>query len=249
MNKQFLIIILSLFLCFSSVKVLATTQSHHDGWSTLYYYYLRNKPEKTLNQYYFKASTKQKVVTLTFDDGYLPNTSNIMEYLKKNKIPATFFILMGRKEMTKEMFDKYASPLFELGLHSFFHDDYRKVSNKRIKNDILFSIQRANNRCKYKKIPYFRPPYGVVNAYTTDILRQNNLTGILWSTDSRDWAGLKGQKLVDNVMADLGCGSIILMHDNINVNDLDLLCKEIKRRGYQIISMSKMVSFKKDFPS
>lgn len=249
MRKTTLIFLLFTFVFLSAQQKPKTIQIHHNGWSTPYYYYLKHKPISVLNQYYFKASTTQKVVALTFDDGYLPNTSNVMEYLKKNKIPATFFILMGRKVMTKEMFDKYSSPLFEVGMHSFFHDDYRKVTNKKIKTDILFSIQRANSRCKYKKFRYFRPPYGVVNTYATEILKQNNLTGILWSTDSRDWAGLKGQKLVDNVMSDLGCGSIILMHDNINVNDLDLLCKEIKRKGFQIVSMSKMVSYKKEFPN
>lgn len=248
LKKAFAVVLALAFITTTLSAQNKQTFTKHEGWSTLYYYYLKNKPADVLNTYYYKAATSQKIVAITFDDGFVPNTQAIINYLQKNNIPATFFILMGRKNTTAEQMKRYASSLFEIGMHGFRHDDYRKISPEKIETDINLCVKRAANISSNKKIKYFRPPYGVVDSYATKLLTKNHLQGVLWSTDSRDWAGFKKQKLVDNVMKDLGSGSIVLMHDHINITDLDMLCKEITRQGYQIVPLSKLMRYKADQP-
>lgn len=59
----------------------------------------------------------------------------------------------------------------------------------------------------------FRPPYGDTNARIRNHAALLGLTEVLWTVDSRDWAGASTADIVA-AAATVRPGGIILMHDN-----------------------------------
>jgi endo-1,4-beta-xylanase len=58
----------------------------------------------------------------------------------------------------------------------------------------------------------FRPPYGETNGTVRAVEAQFGLTEVLWSVDSRDWAGASTAQIVQ-AASTLQNGGVILMHD------------------------------------
>ena len=98
------------------------------------------------------------------------------------------------------------------------------------------------------KVKYFRPAYGIIDEYIIDILEKKNLKGVIWSIDSQDWNSYSGEKLVNNIIENLKGGDIILFHDNISLIDLKSVIDAIHRKGYEIVSIDRIMSFERDFP-
>ena len=206
--------------------------------------YLGNIPDSTLAEFYFKAKTKEKIVAITFDDGPLRNTQSIISLLEKEKIPATFFLIT--KNITQKSVNLYEDDLFSLGIHTYKHDDYRRLDYLEKEYDINQCLNVFNS---YNlKVKYFRPAYGIIDKDIKIILEKNNLKGVIWSIDSQDWNGYKGKKLLNNIDSHLEGGDIILFHDRVSIKDLKNIIKLIKSKGFKIVSIDKIMTYENDSP-
>lgn len=81
-----------------------------------------------------------------------------------------------------------------------------------------------------------------------EILRLNNLKGIIWSLDSQDWNRFRGKKLIDNIINNIDNGDIILFHDRIDVSDLKKIIIKIKSKGFKIVSLKNLTRYSSKFP-
>lgn len=171
----------------------------------------------------------------------LKNTLAVSNFLKQNQIPATFFVVAQNIDLLRiDVHELYDTSLFEIGIHTFAHDDYSKFSYDEKNAD----IQRCLLMFKKHKIKarFFRPAYGIIDKDLRDILRKNNLKGVIWSIDSQDWNGLKGDVLVNKIRANLESGSIILFHDRISVRDLEMAISMIRKQGFKIVPLTHLMS-------
>lgn len=199
--------------------------------------YLSKTEASLIEQYVLKVNCEYPVVSITFDDGPIANTKRIMQLLQKREIPATFFVI--GENMNKSYAQLYENPLFELGLHSYYHRDYRTMEKKEIEAD--FEKCMAMLQKNSLSTRYFRPPYGIVCPKATEMMTHYNLQGVLWSLDSHDWAGYSGKKLVAQITENLKPGSIILLHDRIEIHNLKLVLDAITQSGYQIIPLGELL--------
>lgn len=216
------------------------------GWNLFSSFkkHIQQTNTKTLNEFYWKAKTNKKIVAISFDDGPINNTVQIMNYLKKEKIPASFFCIASQLNSTNVKW--FNDPLFELGLHTFTHSDYRKLNYEAKKKDIENCIQRVEKLGVRSKVSYFRPAYGLMSDDLAKILKQKQLKGVLWSVDSQDWNGFKQKKLTDHVINSVDAGSVVLFHDRVSMADLKVICEGIRKRGFEIVPLSEMI---KNYPS
>lgn len=233
-------ILILILLTFTNYLMSQDFGSLYKGYKT----YLGNIPDSTLSEFYFKAKTQEKIVAITFDDGPLKNTKSIISLLEKEKIPATFFLVS--QNITQNIINLYDNNLFGLGIHTFKHDDYRKFNYLEKEYDINQCMKIFNSY--HIKVKYFRPAYGIIDEDIIDILENINLKGVIWSIDSQDWNSYSGEKLVNNIIENLKGGDIILFHDNISLKDLKSVIDAIHRKGYEIVSIDRIMSFERDFP-
>ncbi len=210
-----------------------------------YYRHLHRLPSDISRHIFFKANTQKKIIALTFDDGPLSRTKNLLSFLKKRKIPATFFLLAPQLNAANAA--RYADPLFEVGLHSYHHYDYRKLTLAKVRWELDHALTILH---RYGLQPrYFRPPYGMTSRALLHELSRRHLQTILWSIDSQDWNHYRGQKYLRNILDSLSPGSVILMHDQSEtLSQLDQLIKKIYMKGYRIVPLSKLLKYKSLVP-
>ncbi|HAK11685.1 MAG TPA: hypothetical protein DCO78_06620 [Chitinophagaceae bacterium] len=208
--------------------------------------FLAEKPDSVVKSFFYKANTRKKDVAITFDDGVIANTPELVNYLKANKIPATFFLIM--RSVNQESLRLFDAPLFELGIHTWKHDDFRELTEAQKIAD-MDSCQQALIRLDARhRFANYRPAYGVIDATIAREISKRNWRGVLWSDESQDWNGLKGDTLVQNTLKNLDRGSIILFHDIISLADLSTICTAIREKGFRIVPLSKLLKRKTLFP-
>jgi len=158
-------------------------------------------------------------VALTFDlcpvrqgTGY---DQALIDYLIKQKIPATFF--MSGKWMTKHHQQVRALlqvPFFEVGTHGEVHAHLPLHSAAEQEQEILGPVRLLKTKYNHDAT-LFRPPYGEFNDETIDVVRALGLQFILWNVVSGDPdPTLTAIQIEDRLKRFVRKGSVIVMHAN-----------------------------------
>ena len=110
-----------------------------------------------LNQY----GHQDKKVAITFDDGPDPNyTPQILDVLKREQAPATFFLI----GLEVQKFPGLAQRIYEeghaIGNHTFTHPDISEVSQRYIDIELNVTERLFASKLGVKPL-YFRPPYSI----------------------------------------------------------------------------------------
>ncbi len=177
--------------------------------------------------------TNEKKVLLTFDDGPHPNTTRVLEVLKKYDVKAVFFIIGKNIEGREAIMQQLMAEGHTIGNHSFSHD--AKIDlwpAKKITADLEACQNLIEQYQPGTKI--FRPPYGVTNPNMAKAIRQNGLQSIGWNIRSYDTSIKDTEKIQQRVLSRLKPGAIILLHDRLDYMPelLEKLIPAIKERGY-----------------
>ena len=236
-----------LFVCILLFQHIGIGQSADWNLNPYFANFLAEKPDSVVRSFFYKANTRKKEVAITFDDGVIANTPALVSYLQQNKIPATFFLVM--RLVNTQNLRLFDSPLFELGVHTWKHDDFRSLTESEKIADMDSCEQALIRLGASNRFRYYRPAYGVIDATIAREIAKRNWRGVLWSDESQDWNGLKGDTLVQHTIKQLDRGSIILFHDIIAVSDLAAICTAIQEKGFRIVPLSRLLKRKAIFPS
>jgi peptidoglycan/xylan/chitin deacetylase (PgdA/CDA1 family) len=197
-------------------------------------------------------------VTLTFDDGPdLVVTPQVLDALRAENVPATFFLLGSRVAdpdtwpLVQEIVD---DPLFTIANHTFSHPRMTTLSAV----DQLDEIDSASDLLEtFAPIEHFRFPYGLSDCAAVDRVRARGLHVTGWHVDTVDWCyGSDGVctpddyfRVPDEYSADmLGFtmeqvdrfdGGIVLMHDihQATADFLPTLLTTLKDDGYTFVPL------------
>lgn len=194
---------------------------------------------------FYKGDAKTKVLYLTFDNGYENGyTPKILSVLKKEKVPATFFVtghyLLSEPDLVKQMVKEGHI----IGNHSWFHPDLTTVSDARIKEELEKVKIKTKELTGQKEMKYIRPPRGILSERTLQIAKQEGYTHVLWSLAFVDWKvdQQRGwQYAYDNIMRQVHPGAVILLHtvSKDNADALETVVKDLKKKGYQFKSLDE----------
>lgn len=179
-------------------------------------------------------------VALTFDDGPCgPKTSRVLDTLKKHNVKATFFVIgkniAGHETIVKRMFDEGHA----VGSHSYSHHFWIDIwGKKKLQDDIAKSIKEIE-KISGTKTTLFRPPYGVTNPNFAYVLPKLNLKSIGWNVRSYDTSTNDVNKILERVMQKTGKGSVILLHDRLDIMPelLDKLIPALKAKQLEFVTI------------
>jgi peptidoglycan/xylan/chitin deacetylase (PgdA/CDA1 family) len=183
-----------------------------------------------------------KLCALTFDDGPDTNLTNqVLDRLEYYMVPATFFVV-GQKinGTTQSVLERQVSLNCEIGNHSYGYESMTAFTVA----EIIESVSKTDSLIEeYAGITphFFRPPNLAVNRRMYQNIDLPFASGIL----GYDWQGGDGdtpQKIVDYVLSGIEDGAIILLHDvqplpHPTPEALDLLIPELRRQGYQFVTL------------
>lgn len=196
---------------------------------------------------YYADDSGEKVIYLTFDNGYEEGyTGEILDVLKKEEVPAAFFVTGHYVKSQPDLVRRMVDEGHIIGNHSYHHPDFTIVSKETMKKELETLEQAVAEVSDQKDLKYLRPPKGIFSEKT---LRWSNELGyihIFWSLAFTDWktSEQKGWEYAyDNIMKQVHPGAIMLLHtvSSDNAEALDKLITELKKQGYTFKSLDHLV--------
>ena len=187
-------------------------------------------------------TTGNKVIALTFDDGPGPYTAHLLDILDQYGAKATFFLIGSKVSGQASVVRSIQARGHQLGNHSWSHPELPKLSVDQIAGE----IDRTNEAIRQAtgvKPSILRPPYGAVNGVVLEQLRLRNMSSILWSVDTRDWADRNSQIVCSRAVAGARPGAVILMHDihQTSVNAVPCILSSLKQQGYSFVTVQNLI--------
>jgi len=205
-----------------------------------------------------KLITDKKIVALTFDacggggkgNGYY---SSLINYLQKEKVPATLFVTGLWIDVNYKTLLKLAKdPLFEIENHGLNH---RPCS---IKGDSIFGIKGTRNiSAAYDEIEinaqkihfitgrrpkFFRSATAFTDEASVNMAKKLGVSVVSYDVLSGDAIPeTSSQTIVNNTMKHVVMGSIIIMHFNHPANNtckaLKIIIPKLRAEGYSFAKL------------
>jgi cellulose synthase/poly-beta-1,6-N-acetylglucosamine synthase-like glycosyltransferase/peptidoglycan/xylan/chitin deacetylase (PgdA/CDA1 family)/spore germination protein YaaH len=222
---------------------------------------------KTFNitdQVYVKLPTKYQIrkygyapkkIVLTFDDGPDPDfTPRILDILKREKVPASFFVVGSMVEKNIPILRREFEDGYEIGNHTFFHPDVSTISLQRVKLE-LNATRKLIESITGRSTILFRPPFNadaepqnIAEVLPVALSREERYINIGESIDPHDWEpGVTADTILARVIAQHDNGSMLLLHDaggdtrEETVKALPGIIHYFKSHGYQFTTIAEVL--------
>lgn len=163
------------------------------------------------NATFRQASTKGKLVALTFDDGPSIYTAPLVRELRQLKAPATFFEIGQQIGRYTTLVHNMSTWGFAIEDHTWNHPDLTTLPNSQVQDQLLWTKNKIHKATGVYP-QFFRPPYGSQNARVRHVGGILGMVVTLWDIDTRDWTR-PGTAAIIGAAEQVHAGGIILMHD------------------------------------
>jgi cellulose synthase/poly-beta-1,6-N-acetylglucosamine synthase-like glycosyltransferase/peptidoglycan/xylan/chitin deacetylase (PgdA/CDA1 family) len=213
-----------------------------------------------------RAGYRPGLVALTFDDGPDPTwTPRVLDILKQEQVPATFFIIGENGQQNPELVRRIVAEGHDIGNHTFTHPNLGEIPGPLVDLE-LNATQRLIESETGRSTTLFRPPYfGDAEPQTPDevgpVVRANRLGYLTVGlrVDPDDWdqpratADVIVEKTVEGVTSKDpdASGQIVLLHDgggdrSQTVEALPRLIHELRARGYRFVTTTELAGLTRD---
>jgi cellulose synthase/poly-beta-1,6-N-acetylglucosamine synthase-like glycosyltransferase/peptidoglycan/xylan/chitin deacetylase (PgdA/CDA1 family) len=191
-------------------------------------------------------------VALTFDDGPGPWTPNILSVLRRDHVPATFFVIGSNAVRYRGLLAREFDEGFTIGNHTFTHVAPASVPGPlarlevALTNSVVAGVTGREPRL-------FRPPYSSTpDAVTPADLRAYSALArrgqivVLATYDSEDWKRPGVDQIIRDATPRGGRGGVIMFHDgggnrSQTVAALQRLIPRLRARGYRFVSLESLL--------
>ncbi|WP_117161117.1 delta-lactam-biosynthetic de-N-acetylase [Paraliobacillus sp. X-1268] len=196
---------------------------------------------------YYLDKSGDKVVYLTFDNGYEAGyTESILDVLKKEDVPATFFVTGHYVRSQPDLVKRMDTDGHIIGNHSNHHSDFTTISKEKMKQELATLDEAVGLITDQKDLQYVRPPKGIFNPETIKWTNEFGYINVFWSLAFVDWQTdqQKGwEKSYQQVMDQIHPGAIILLHtvSEDNAEALQYFIEDLHKQGYTFKSLDDLV--------
>ncbi len=212
---------------------------------------------------------QEKKVALTFDDGPDPAyTPEILDILKRENAPATFFLIGLQVQKFPGLAQRIFDEGHDIGNHTFTHPDISDISPWYMKKVELQLTEKLFASKLGVKPLYFRPPYSIDQepdvadqVRPLELVQGEGYITVGSKIDPNDWRkGETADAIVSAVMsqaqsastqgcqarAPVFCGNIILLHDGggdrtATIKALPGIIEGLRARGFKIVSVEELL--------
>ena len=209
---------------------------------------LGSKNKELIEKYNGMAmgNKESKNIYVTFDLGYEAGyTENILNTLKENQVPATFFITAHYVNTASDLVQRMIDDGHIIGNHTVNHKSLPALSETELTNELMNLHTAIYEKFGYE-MKYMRPPKGEYSDRSLSYSCKLGYIPVMWSFAYADWdesaQPLKEsaiKKIIDNVHN----GEIMLLHatSKTNMEILNTVIKQIKSMGYEFKSLDEFV--------
>lgn len=194
---------------------------------------------------YYLGNTTEKVMYLTFDEGYENGyTAQILDVLKKTGTKAAFFVtgpyIKTQPELVKRMTDEGHI----VGNHTVNHPSMPDISDEEIEKE-LTELDKMYFELTGKHTVYMRPPRGEYSEKSLAKTKELGYKSVFWSVAYADWDtnSQKGAEYaVSQVTKQFHPGAVILLHavSKDNADGLEEIINTARGMGYEFLSLENL---------
>jgi peptidoglycan-N-acetylmuramic acid deacetylase len=197
--------------------------------------------EKLIDKYdgIYLGDTSQKVIYLTFDEGYENGyTPQILDTLKENDVKTIFFVTSSYVKNNPELVKRMLDEGHQVGNHTINHPSLPDLGYEKLENELL-GLEKEFYEQFQVGFKYMRPPAGEYSERVLAAAQQLGYKTVFWSFAYDDWYAdkIRGADYAYNkVMENLHNGAVLLLHavSKDNADALDRIIKDIRAEGYEI---------------
>lgn len=195
-------------------------------------------------------SSDQKVIAFTFDacggrhSGY---NKALIDYLRKEQIPATLFVTGIWIEKNKETFAELAKdPLFEIENHGLMHrlcstqgKSKYGVHPTRDLGDVIDEMElnaRKIQQLTGRRPIFFRSATAYTDELSLKVAQRLGMEVVSYDVLSGDAMRAPAKKMKANILAGARHGAVVIMHFNHpewpDLEAMKLVVPELRKRGF-----------------
>jgi peptidoglycan/xylan/chitin deacetylase (PgdA/CDA1 family) len=185
-------------------------------------------------------------VGLTYDDGPTAATlPALLSALRAANARATFFNQGDNAAANPDLVLAEKRAGMWIGSHTVTHPHLTQIGEPAAFKEIR-GAQQTLRKITGDRPTLFRPPFGETNDQVRTDEDRLKVLEVLWTVDSRDWAGATTAEIVA-AAATLQPGGIILMHDWVqaSIDAVPQIVSDLRDRG---LCPGKIVFTPRDVP-
>lgn len=179
-------------------------------------------------------------------------TARILDVLAANRIRATFSITGDWARANPALLVRIVRAGHQLMNHTDTHRSFTgrstntaALSTGQRHSEILGAEEAVGSIAGVSMRPWFRPPYGDIDAATdVDLARAGYRYDVLWTVDSLGWKGTPVVSVIDRCVDGAGNGVIYLFHvgsGSTDVEALQAVIDGLRARGFGIGGVADVV--------
>ncbi|MFJ8629519.1 polysaccharide deacetylase family protein [Streptomyces sp. NPDC093568] len=187
---------------------------------------------------------KAKCIALTFDAGPGKHSARLLDLLKEEKVPATFFLL-GKRHVEKypELVERMADEGHEVANHTWDHKRLTELEPDEIREE----IERPNKEIERligRRPTLMRPPQGRTDDTVHDICRELGMSEVLWTVTAKDYTTDDSELIRQRVLDQADRDGIILLHDIYDgtVPAVPGIIDALKERGFVFVTVPQLLA-------
>ena len=185
------------------------------------------------------GDVNEKKLYLTFDAGYENGcTEKILDILKKQQVPAAFFLVGNYIEKNADLVRRMAEEGHIVGNHTMHHYDMSKLTDKAAFQKELTDLEGLYKEKTGKDMAkYYRPPQGIYSEDNLNMAKDLGYKTVFWSLAYVDWnndSQPTKEEAFSKLLPRTHNGAVVLLHSTSQTNAeiLDELIEKWKAEGY-----------------
>lgn len=190
-------------------------------------------------------------VALSFDDGPHPEvTPAVLDALAAHGAQATFFAIGRSLAEQPGLARRIAAEGHELGNHSWEHSRWKHFFSTAAQHEQIERGAGAIAALGVATPPLYRPPMGLKPPTMARAAAARGLTVVAWSVHSKDTRDRDPQRIARRVLARIGPGDIVLLHDGHDLpggqrpacaRATSLILEGLAQKGLRCVTVSELL--------
>ncbi|KII95212.1 carbohydrate esterase family 4 protein [Plicaturopsis crispa FD-325 SS-3] len=192
-------------------------------------------------------------IGIGFDDGPLPPSKTLYDFLVANNQKATHFMIGSNILWNSDAFNQAFNQMQDdIAVHTWTHPLMTTLNNSMVLGELGWTMEIIHNSTGGRLPKYWRPPYGDADNRVRAIAKEVfGLDTIIWNQDTDDWSLTTGGQTMQAINSSMqgwltgpkSPGLIILEHElsNQSVQAFIDAYPVMKQNGWQLESCASML--------